>query len=171
MTSCIWFSITVHKATSRSISRSTISRGSFQVYHDRISEAQAKNIFVQIVAALMELKRLNIVHRDLKLANILITDASTIKLADFGFAKLMPKDNLLESYCGTPLTMAPEIFKYRTFYMVSRNQEKYTDKCDMWSLGVILYQMVYGVAPFRPKAGGGIEDLFKVISNTKLQFP
>lgn len=53
----------------------------------------------------------NIVHRDLKLANILINEQMQIKLADFGFAKLMD-DELMESYCGTPITMAPEILKY-----------------------------------------------------------
>lgn len=59
----------------------------------------------------MELKRLNIVHRDLKLANILLDDQFKVKLADFGFAKFMPQNTLLASYCGTPLTMAPEIFQ------------------------------------------------------------
>lgn len=85
---------------------------------------------------------MNVVHRDLKLANILISEDFTIKLADFGFAKQAGPDNVLESYCGTPLTMAPEILK---------NQYKYSAKCDMWSLGVILYQMVCGIAPFKPK--------------------
>lgn len=58
--------------------------------------------------------------------------------------------------------MAPEILK---------NDVNYTEKCDMWSLGVILYQIVIGVVPFKPNAGLGIEDLLRVICSTKLQFP
>lgn len=127
------------------------------------------------MSALNELKRLNIVHRDLKLANILITEEFTIKLADFGFARFASQDNMLESYCGTPLTMAPEILKYgHQCSNYSRNQYKYTNKCDMWSLGVILYQMVCGAPPFRPKAGGGIEELLKIILESEkkdLVFP
>jgi serine/threonine-protein kinase ULK/ATG1 len=54
---------------------------------------------------------MNIVHRDLKLQNILINENYDIKLADFGFAKLKEESQILKSYCGTPITMAPEILK------------------------------------------------------------
>jgi serine/threonine-protein kinase ULK/ATG1 len=61
----------------------------------------------------LSLSKLNIVHRDLKLANILIADNFVIKLADFGFARFIQNENaLLESYCGTPITMAPEILRF-----------------------------------------------------------
>ena len=76
-------------------------------------------------------------HRDLKLENVLINDAFGFKLADFGFSK----DNdsqLMVSFCGTPTAMAPEILK----------REPYDDRCDTWSLGVMLYEMVYGRLPF-----------------------
>ena len=83
----------------------------------------------QLLAAFREIQRLKIVHRDLKLANILLNKDLVVKLGDFGFAKHFESDNLLQSYCGTPLTMAPEILK----------REKYNEKCDIWSLGVILF--------------------------------
>lgn len=50
----------------------------------------------------------------------------------------------MKSYAGTPLIMAPEIF----------DNGKYTNKCDIWSFGVVLFQMLYGCAPFYPKKGG-----------------
>ena len=52
----------------------------------------------------------------------------------------MEDDQLTKSYCGTPITMAPEIL----------NGMPYSDKCDIWSLGVIIYQLLFGVPPFNP---------------------
>jgi serine/threonine-protein kinase ULK/ATG1 len=66
---------------------------------------------LQLVRALQELFEMNIVHRDLKLPNILINDQYEIRLADFGFARLKEESQVLKSYCGTPITMAPEILK------------------------------------------------------------
>ena len=94
-----------------------------------LPEAQVKMMAIQILDALIQVNKLRIVHRDLKLANILLNSDCEIKLADFGFARFFEEEILLQSYCGTPITMAPEILK----------RLKYTDKCDVWSFGVILY--------------------------------
>lgn len=78
----------------------------------RLSEKEATPIMVQLIDAMKYLHSCKIVHRDIKLANVLINEKFEIKLADFGFAKLLDDNSqLLESYCGTPLTMAPEILK------------------------------------------------------------
>lgn len=81
-------------------------------------------------------------HRDLKLQNILLTERSenaTLKLADFGLAKRYDnKEDLFATTCGTPIYMAPELHRH----------EQYTDKADLWSVGVIIFEMIVGYAPF-----------------------
>lgn len=88
----------------------------------------------------MHIHSKGIAHRDLKLANILLKKDLTIKLADFGFAKEQSstEEVMMKTYCGTPITMAPEILKGKP----------YDKKCDLWSLGVILFQLIYGKLPF-----------------------
>ena len=82
---------------------------------------------------------MGIAHRDIKLANILLRKDYTIKLADFGFAKEESTEQvMMKTYCGTPITMAPQILKGKP----------YDKKCDLWSLGVILFQLVFGKLPF-----------------------
>ena len=67
-----------------------------------------------ILEALVELHKKKIAHRDLKLANILINDDYKLKLADFGFSKDY-ESGYLKSFCGTPLSMAPEILKHEHY--------------------------------------------------------
>lgn len=62
---------------------------------------------MQLKGAFRVIRKHKVVHRDLKLANILVTEDFEIKLADFGFAKLLEEDEFFKSYVGTPLTMAP----------------------------------------------------------------
>jgi serine/threonine-protein kinase ULK/ATG1 len=62
-----------------------------------------------------------------------------LKLADFGFARYLPASAMAETLCGSPLYMAPEILRY----------EKYDQKADLWSAGAVLFEMMYGKAPFR----------------------
>ena len=90
----------------------------------------------------MELHRLHIVHRDLKPENILILDG-IIKISDFGFSKILDKkdDQLLYSYLGTPLYCSPQILM----------NQPYTSKTDVWSLGVILYEILIGELAFKGK--------------------
>ncbi|CAD8068840.1 unnamed protein product [Paramecium primaurelia] len=127
---------------------------------NRLAEDEAKPIILQLLDAMKMLRLKNVVHRDLKLANILINEQMQIKLGDFGFAKSVTND-LMESYCGTPITMAPEILK---------KNDNYDHKCDIWSLGVMIYQIIYGQPPFIPKKGT-VQDLINEIEKQIILFP
>ena len=98
-----------------------------------------RKIIKCIGQAVQHLHSMGIAHRDIKLANVLLKKDLTIKLADFGFAKEESTEEvMMKTYCGTPITMAPEILKGKP----------YDKKCDIWSLGVILFQLVFGKLPF-----------------------
>ena len=133
-------------------------------------EKNVLNIIYQIKNAFEYLYELNIFHRDLKPKNILIhkvsDTTSIVKLADFGFAKIYDKDffsddgycELENTFCGTPLYMAPEILI----------NNKFNVKGDLWSIGIILYEMLYGYVPYdKPR---NISDLIKMIKTTPIIF-
>lgn len=82
---------------------------------NELPEEKVRKISIQIKNAFQVLRANKVVHRDLKLANILVTDEFDIKIADFGFAKLLDDDEYFKSYVGTPLTMAPEILENREY--------------------------------------------------------
>ena len=105
--------------------------------NERLTELLAKKIFYQLIKGIEYIHAKSIVHRDLKLQNILIQHDTTVKIIDFGFAC---EDHKLEIFCGTPSYMAPEIVK----------RIPYRGKpADIWALGVILYKMLTGIFPFR----------------------
>ncbi|OZJ03553.1 hypothetical protein BZG36_04184, partial [Bifiguratus adelaidae] len=105
----------------------------------RCSEDQARRWFDQILSAVGYCHERNIVHRDLKLENILLDDRDNIKLCDFGFTREAENRRMLESFCGSMAYSAPEIVLCK----------KYTGpEADVWSLGVILYALVTGQLPF-----------------------
>jgi len=109
----------------------------------RMSEAEAIRIIAQIAQALHRAHKQNLVHRDVKPDNILLTLDGTAKLADLGLVKETDTDlNLTRTGrgLGTPHFMAPEQF---------RDAKNADERCDIYSLGATLYQMVTGELPFR----------------------
>jgi len=82
-----------------------------------------------------------VVHRDIKLENILVTENRDIKLIDFGFSVAMAPGNLLNVFCGTPSYMAPEIV----------SKDYYNFPVDVWALGVLFFKLITGYFPFKGK--------------------
>ncbi|KAL3639496.1 hypothetical protein CASFOL_017403 [Castilleja foliolosa] len=128
----------------------------------RIPEDTAKHFMQQLAEGLKVLHENNLIHRDLKPQNLLLStngDNSVLKIADFGFARSLQPRGLAETLCGSPLYMAPEIMQL----------QKYDAKADLWSVGAILFQLVTGKTPFT--GNNQIELLQNIIKSTELQFP
>ena len=111
-----------------------------------LPETEALNIFLQLLNAFKAIYKENILHRDLKPSNILIHNG-VFKIADFGFCKKVSNpQELTFTMVGSPIYMAPEILK----------GFPYNIKGDIWSLGVVLYEMLFGVCPFEDKSLAGL---------------
>ena len=117
----------------------------------KLIEQVAKFIFKQIVLTLQYIHNHNIVHRDIKLDNILIDLDNNIKICDFGVSKIVKNNESMLEQCGTPAYIAPEI-------LLNRGYEGYG--VDIWSAGVVLYAMLSGTVPFK---GNNIKDLHDLI--------
>jgi serine/threonine protein kinase len=107
------------------------------------SEADARVIFRQLLGGVKYMHDTGIVHRDLKLENLLLSkpgDIGTIKIADFGLAKSQAA--ALSTICGTPQYVAPEVIQG------GREPYTYGAECDLWSCGVILFILLGGYPPF-----------------------
>ena len=99
-----------------------------------------------------------VVHRDLKSANILISAPDLVKIGDLGVSTVLHSTQLARTQIGTPLYLAPEIWKSRP----------YDQKCDMWSLGVLLYEMMTFTFPF---LGRTTDDISRRVCLGKFQLP
>lgn len=83
--------------------------------NQKLSERECRAIFAQIAEAVAYLHEAGVVHRDLKLDNILIDDKNVIKLIDFGFSVNATSDTKLKLFCGTPHYMDPDIVKKKEY--------------------------------------------------------
>ncbi|KAJ8042803.1 Testis-specific serine/threonine-protein kinase 5 [Holothuria leucospilota] len=118
------------------------------------SEDDARDLFRMICCGVNHCHQLNIVHRDLKCENILLSAQDQVKISDFGFSCRFPTNrcNMLSTFCGSYAYAAPEILMAKS----------YDGKlADIWSLGIILYAMVNGKLPFHD------QDLRNLIEQTR----
>uniref|UniRef100_A0A8B9L9I7 non-specific serine/threonine protein kinase n=1 Tax=Astyanax mexicanus TaxID=7994 RepID=A0A8B9L9I7_ASTMX len=105
----------------------------------RLSEADARRKFWQILSAVEYCHERGIVHRDLKAENLLLDAHMNIKIADFGFGNFFRPGEPLATWCGSPPYAAPEVFE---------GQQYEGPQLDIWSMGVVLYVLVCGALPF-----------------------
>ena len=136
-----------------------ISGGNLQSFvkkRRKLGEKTAKILFKQIIEGIKYIHSQNIVHRDIKLENILIDLNNNIKICDFGVGKLINSNSLLHEQCGTPVYMAPEIIKGEGYFGFP---------VDIWSSGIALYIMLSGNIPFNKSK---VHDLQYNILNTPL---
>jgi len=111
-----------------------------------IEEKEMKRIARELMQGLAYLHALNICHRDLKPENVLFTEKGEAKIADFGLARVLDQSRIV-SVVGTPYYLAPEV-----------PDGKYDLKCDLWSLGVLLFYGLVGKLPFQGKDWPELRD-------------
>ncbi|RHZ87854.1 hypothetical protein Glove_29g195 [Diversispora epigaea] len=132
-----------------------------------LDEAEACRIFKQLIQGVDYLHQMKIVHRDLKLENLLLDAAQNLVITDFGFARKFGESDRIGSPCGTPYYLAPEVIMQEGLYAGRAG--------DIWSCGIILYIMLMGAYPFnsneRIDGVDGLKALYAHISATTLIFP
>ena len=155
-------------------------------YGQPFSETVVQKIIRQISPALEYLHSNNIVHRDIKAENLFIhynnkeipnskeflstfthyyfdleNENFTIKIGDFDYAKELAGGIEATSFCGSPMSMAPDVLE-------ESSKRKYNQSVDLWSLGTLIYELVIGCPPFK---GDNIEEIFEEIKKGKYIFP
>ncbi|KAH8598922.1 hypothetical protein B0O99DRAFT_505278 [Bisporella sp. PMI_857] len=109
------------------------------ISHGRLKEKQARKFSRQIASALDYCHRNSIVHRDLKIENILISKTGDIKIIDFGLSNLFAPAGQLKTFCGSLYFAAPELLQAKAYT---------GPEVDVWSFGIVLYVLVCGKVPF-----------------------
>ncbi|PPQ95908.1 hypothetical protein CVT26_016131 [Gymnopilus dilepis] len=137
--------------------------------HRYLRERDAAKLFSQLISGVWYIHQKKIVHRDLKLENLLLDRQRNVIITDFGFANRFEHkaDDLMQTSCGSPCYAAPELVISEGLYVGSA--------VDIWSCGVILYAMLAGYLPFDDDPanpdGDNINLLYKYIVSTPLSFP
>jgi len=127
----------------------------------RLTELQTKPLFFQILRGLDYIHTQGILHRDIKLDNILLDQGLNLKICDFGISRTIIPAHRMTEQSGTPAFMAPEIISgggYEGF------------GSDIWSLGVVLYCLLTGTLPFRGNSGAELnQNIMKGVFNKEIK--
>ncbi|KAJ9068428.1 Serine/threonine-protein kinase plk1 [Entomophthora muscae] len=125
-----------------------------------LTEPEVRFYLLQLLSALEYFMENRVIHRDLKLANVFVTEDMTLRIGDFGLAgKLEEGQDRRTTRCGTPNYTAPEVL----------DQDGHSYEVDMWALGIIMYTLLLGKPPFQTK--GGLREIYFKIRTVDLNFP
>ncbi|CAG8459041.1 1806_t:CDS:10 [Scutellospora calospora] len=128
----------------------------------RLTEAEVRYFMRQLLDACEYMHRHFVIHRDLKLANLFLSKDMKIKIGDFGLAAQLEREgDRKKTICGTPNYIAPEVL----FDQV----KGHSFEADVWSLGVIMYTLLFGRPPFQTE--GKVDQIYKKIRELKYDFP
>ncbi|KAJ4734143.1 CBL-interacting serine/threonine-protein kinase 21 [Rhynchospora pubera] len=128
-------------------------------YLEKLDEEAARRYFQQLIDAVDYCHSRQIYHRDLKPENLLLDKNGNIKLSDFGLSILREPGELLTTSCGSPCYVAPEVVMHKSYDGAGS---------DIWSCGVILFEMLSGYVPFQDRSR---TNLYRKISRAEYTFP
>ena len=117
-----------------------------------------KKIIIQVIEIIKYLHSLEIIYRDIKPENILLDKDYNVKLCDYGWASYLTKGKFCNVSCGTPEYVSPEIVK----------KKPYNEKVDIWGIGVLIFELVFGYPPFSSNFN---EERFNNIKERKINWP
>lgn len=126
--------------------------------HGPLKEKDARRYFRQILSAVSYIHENNIVHRDLKIENVLIDEHGNVKLLDFGLSNFYDPRRFLYTFCGSLYFAAPELLLGRRYM---------GPEIDVWSLGIVLYVMLQGKVPFDDR---NVHSLHQKIKAAKIVY-
>lgn len=140
------------------------NNGDLEKYMEKVGklpESQAIYFLMQIMNGFQVLNSHKIMHRDFKLANVFLND-DTVVIGDFGFAK--KGVDVTKTKLGTPITMAPEL-------LVGNGAAEYNNKADLWSIGIVFYQLLFNKLPFDVRSYDELKEKVHTQSGENLRFP
>ncbi|XP_020265841.1 CBL-interacting serine/threonine-protein kinase 21-like isoform X2 [Asparagus officinalis] len=128
-------------------------------YIKQLDEKEARKYFQQLIDAVDYCHARGVYHRDLKPENLLLDNKGNLKISDFGLSVLKKPGDLLSTACGSPSYVAPEVIVHKQYEGMA---------ADIWSCGVILYELLAGHLPFEDRS---LMNLYRKISRAEYACP